>query len=326
MATSPEKWEAVKALFEAALELDSSARSAFLRNNCPDAEARAEVERLLSEHDQAEGFLSTPALGNFSLEAEAQSPPEKLSAGEVLAGRFRIVRFIAGGGMGEVYEAEDQELRERVAVKIIRPEILTQPNAVTRFKREVHLARKVTHPNVCRIFDLFRHKPDGRSAREEIVFVSMELLQGETLSARAKQMEAFAHAIFADSLLERGKLDEAQWEIRQAQAQLVWDEDFEIALFVSLTAARVEAAANHYSPAAVASATNSLEDLARRAQAAGFYRYQIEVRLALGEIEMKSGKTGLGRARLVALEKEARAKGFVRIARRAADFRNGLQD
>ena len=71
MATSPEKWEAMKALFDAALELDSSERSAFLRNNCPDFEVRAEVERLLTEHDQAGGFLSTPALGDFQPEAEA---------------------------------------------------------------------------------------------------------------------------------------------------------------------------------------------------------------------------------------------------------------
>jgi serine/threonine protein kinase len=182
MATSPEKWQTVKAWFDAALELDSSARAAFLRDNCPDAEARAEVERLLNEHDQAGRFLSTPVLGNFPLEADL--PAQRLSDGEVLAGRFRIVRFIAGGGMGEVYEAEDQELRERVALKTIRPEILAQPDALTRFKREVRLARQVTHPNVCRIFDLFRHR---RDEHEEAVFISMELLHGKTLSAQLEE-------------------------------------------------------------------------------------------------------------------------------------------
>src|SRR5208282_114840 len=185
MAMSPEKWETVKALFDEALELDASARSAFLRDHCPDAEARTEVERLLDEHDQAGEFLSTPVLGNFPLEPEAPTP--ELSESQVLAGRFRIVRFIAGGGMGEVYEAEDQELHEQVAVKTIRPEILAQPNAVTRFKREVHLARKVTHRNVCRIFDLFRHRPDGGTVQEETVFISMELLRGKTLGTRLKE-------------------------------------------------------------------------------------------------------------------------------------------
>jgi serine/threonine protein kinase len=187
MTISPEKWETVKDLFDSALKLDSSERPAFLQENCPDAEARAEVERLLDEHDQAGAFLSNPVLSQFPSESEVPTPTQRLSQGEVLAGRFRIIRFIAGGGMGEVYEAEDEELRERVAVKTIRPEILVQPNALTRFKREVHLARKVTHRNVCRIFDLFRHKPDAGSVQEEIVFISMELLYGKTLGARLKE-------------------------------------------------------------------------------------------------------------------------------------------
>jgi serine/threonine protein kinase len=184
MATQHDDWKAVKVLFEAALEENAANRSSFLKERCQDAGLRAEVERLLAEHDQAPSFLSTPVLGNVTIEVDVPAPNQKLSEGDVLAKRFRIVRFIAGGGMGEVYEAEDQELRERVAVKIIRPEIVRQPNAVTRFKREVHLARKVTHPNVCRIFDLFRHQtgPD-----EEMVFISMELLHGETLAARLKE-------------------------------------------------------------------------------------------------------------------------------------------
>ena len=80
-----------------------------------------------------------------------------LAEGEVLAGRFQIVRFIARGGMGEVYEAEDQVLRERVALKTIRPDVAGDERAMERFLREVHLARSVTHPNVCRTFDVFHH-------------------------------------------------------------------------------------------------------------------------------------------------------------------------
>jgi serine/threonine protein kinase len=185
MTTQQDNWEAVKALFEAALEGNAANRSSFLKERCPDAILRAEVERLLAEHDEAAAFLSAPALENVPREAEAPTP--RLSEGEVLAGRFRIIRFIARGGMGEVYEAEDQELREHVAVKTIRPEILTQTNAMARFKREVHLARQVTHPNVCRIFDLFRHKQNRDNVQEEAVFISMELLNGRTLAAHLQQ-------------------------------------------------------------------------------------------------------------------------------------------
>jgi serine/threonine protein kinase len=180
----PEKWQALKVLFEAALGEDPARRGAFLER-CPDATLRAEVERLLAEHDHLGNFLSTPMLGDFPLRA---GPTRGLSPGEVLAGRFHIIRYLAGGGMGEVYEAEDQELRERVAVKIIRPEVLVQSSAVARFKREVHLARKVTHPNVCRIFDLFRHKSEGGDPRQDLIFISMELLNGKTLSTHLEKV------------------------------------------------------------------------------------------------------------------------------------------
>jgi tRNA A-37 threonylcarbamoyl transferase component Bud32/TolB-like protein len=96
---------------------------------------------------------------------------------QVLAGRFRIVRRIAQGGMGEVWEAEDLEfVGERVAVKTIRPEIARDTWAVSRFRREIQLGKKVTHPNVCRVFDLFRH--------DDLTFLTMELLPGETLAVR----------------------------------------------------------------------------------------------------------------------------------------------
>jgi serine/threonine protein kinase len=104
----------------------------------------------------------------------------------VLAGRFRIVRRIAQGGMGEVWEAEDLEFAgERVAVKTIRPEIARDAWAVSRFRREIQLSKKVTHPNVCRAYDLFHHDVPGE---EWITFLTMELLPGETLAVRIARM------------------------------------------------------------------------------------------------------------------------------------------
>jgi tetratricopeptide (TPR) repeat protein/tRNA A-37 threonylcarbamoyl transferase component Bud32/TolB-like protein len=102
------------------------------------------------------------------------------SPGDLIADRYRVVRFIARGGMGEVYEVEDLELRERVALKTVRPEAARDATAVERFKREIQLARKVTHPNVCRIFDVSHH----REGEEGVIFLTMELLPGETLSQR----------------------------------------------------------------------------------------------------------------------------------------------
>lgn len=116
------------------------------------------------------------------------SAPPALQPGQVLAGRYEIARFLARGGMGEVYEAKDLKLQGTVALKTIRPEVAQNMKVVGRFLREIHLARRVTHPNVCRIFDVDEHHfpaPEGASEPPaELTFLTMELLSGETLSRR----------------------------------------------------------------------------------------------------------------------------------------------
>ncbi|MFL6200774.1 MAG: tetratricopeptide repeat protein [Thermoanaerobaculia bacterium] len=102
-----------------------------------------------------------------------------LAPGDRIAERYRVVRFLARGGMGEVYEVEDQELRERVALKTVRGDVSRDPLTIERFRREIQLARKVTHPNVCRIFDVAFHG--------STIFLTMELLEGETLAQRLRR-------------------------------------------------------------------------------------------------------------------------------------------
>jgi serine/threonine-protein kinase len=102
---------------------------------------------------------------------------EPIASGSVLAGRYRIKRFVAAGGMGEVYEADDQLLGDPVAIKLLRADLIRQPGAQARFADEIRLARKVTHPNICRVFDV---GTDG-----ERVFYTMELHAGTTLKAHA---------------------------------------------------------------------------------------------------------------------------------------------
>jgi tetratricopeptide (TPR) repeat protein len=103
-------------------------------------------------------------------------PAQVLTEGTVLAGRFELRRFIARGGMGVVYEAEDRMLRARVAVKVLLGAV---PDAEERIRREVLLARAVAHPNVCRVYELFAHPCE----LGQLLFLVMELLDGETLTS-----------------------------------------------------------------------------------------------------------------------------------------------
>jgi len=181
MELTPAQWEKVKELFEAALERPANERSGFVTQACADPVVCKEVGRLLASEAEAGDFLSRPAVGGLApATAAVLDTATNFASGDILAGRFRVTRFLARGGMGEVYEAEDLELHEPVALKTIRPELLGDARTLERFRREVNLAKKVTHPNVCRIFDLFRHEsPAGNNG---LLLVSMELLRGDTLA------------------------------------------------------------------------------------------------------------------------------------------------
>jgi hypothetical protein len=117
--------------------------------------------------------------------AQALRAPPALAADERIGERYRVVRFIGRGGMGEVYEVEDLALGERIALKTVGASIARDPRMTARLKREVQLARKVTHANVCRIFDFGVHRA-GRG--EALVFLTMELLIGETLRERLRRV------------------------------------------------------------------------------------------------------------------------------------------
>ncbi len=120
-----------------------------------------------------------------------------LRPGDRLAGRFEVIGLLGTGATGEVYEAEDAELGERVALKLLRPELAADAALLLRFKREIHLARQVTHPNVCRLYDLvLAAPPRGRREGdpEILVLVSMERLAGESLAERLERSGPFATA------------------------------------------------------------------------------------------------------------------------------------
>ena len=114
-----------------------------------------------------------------------ESPTEGTAplAGDVLLGRFKLARLLGRGGMGEVYEARDLRLHVTVAVKTIRQRDGADAGLLDRLRREVQLARAVTHPCVCRLFDF--HEGEGPAG--PIAFITMEFLDGETLADRLRK-------------------------------------------------------------------------------------------------------------------------------------------
>src|SRR5262245_46231852 len=103
------------------------------------------------------------------------SAGEGFTPGTLLAGRYRIVAVLGKGGMGVVYRADDLTLGQPVALKFLPPHLADDPERLARFRKEVAVARRVSHPNVCRVHDIAEA---GGTA-----FLTMELIDGETLAS-----------------------------------------------------------------------------------------------------------------------------------------------
>lgn len=135
-----DRWKEVNRIFHAALEVPASARHQFvLTSSKGDPDVQAEVELLLQADQDAGSYLAIPLISP----SVSSTNPIKVRPGDELCGRFRILREIAEGGMGQVFEAFDSELGISVALKVIRPEIAHDPRALPRFRQEVRLTRQV---------------------------------------------------------------------------------------------------------------------------------------------------------------------------------------
>lgn len=167
---SAEEWEEIKRIFEAALNVPEEERPAFV-NDLTEADTclRQTVLELLRAHAEAE---TTGGLRSHALAAAV------FSEGQLVADRFRILRLLGRGGMGEVYEAFDEKLRQKIALKTLRPEFLGDNDARSRFEREIRVSRQLTYDGLCRVFDLFEHRDDDGRA---VPCVTMQMLEGETL-------------------------------------------------------------------------------------------------------------------------------------------------
>ena len=171
---TPERWEQIGRLYEAASELPAERRADFLRNACRDDHTlREEVESLLASGTAAGEFLGAGALAD----AATMLADDR---GDTLVGRslghYRIVSLVGAGGMGEVYRAHDSRLGRDVAVKVLSSLAIQNDSARRRFHREAQAVAALSHPNIRSLYDV--GEADGR------VYAVMEFLDGETLRTR----------------------------------------------------------------------------------------------------------------------------------------------
>ena len=169
MSTTPIDWTRIKAIFDAAVVMDSGARAAYLAGACgTDGPLRQQVDAMLLSHDRAGSFLETPASALIDRPADA------------LIGRtvesYRIVSRVGAGAMGEVYKAHDAKLDRHVALKLLPPEAASNADRLRRFYAEARAASSLNHPNILVIHDF--GNLDGRP------FIVSELVDGETLRRR----------------------------------------------------------------------------------------------------------------------------------------------
>src|SRR5438477_4472903 len=166
--------ERVMWLAESTLAQPPETREHFLRSACGgDPTLIEDVDQCVRRVSQTRSFSE----GADPARAEIPVSNDDFSPGTVLADRFRIVRQVGAGGMGMVYEAIDQSLDRRIAIKCAKPghQMSLPPEART--------AREVSHFNVCKVHDL--HTATARSG--EVNFLSMEFVEGETLWARIRR-------------------------------------------------------------------------------------------------------------------------------------------
>ncbi len=169
-----ERWQQVKQIFQAAVELSAAKRAAYLADACVgDPSLQIEVKSLIAAHDQPGSFMDAPA---FDLTAtDSAVNPVNTLVGAYL-GRYRIVALLGRGGMGEVYKAKDTMLRREVAIKVLHSDFSIDQDRLRRFVQEARAASALNHPNIITIHEFGQE--DG------VHFIVSEFIEGETLRRR----------------------------------------------------------------------------------------------------------------------------------------------
>ena len=164
-----ERWKKIEALYNSAIELPLSERAAFVSQNSSDKTIELEVLSLLASAESEDSFLEE---GQVALGFSVLASEDEDLLGETV-GRYRILRLLGRGGMGQVYLAQDTRLNRKLALKLLPRTIVENRGQIIRFEHEARAASSISHPNVAHIYEIA--EADGRH------FITMEYVEGPTV-------------------------------------------------------------------------------------------------------------------------------------------------
>jgi len=174
---TPERWQEIERLYHLAREQRPEGREAFLKEACAgDESLYREVDSLLASRSKADDFIEAPAM-EIAAKAVAENRIEFNArlVGQTLL-HYRFIQMLGQGGMGDVFLAEDTNLKRKVAVKVLPDSFSSDPAKMARFEREAELLASLNHPNIAAVY--------GLEQAGEKRFLVMEYVEGETLAQK----------------------------------------------------------------------------------------------------------------------------------------------
>src|SRR5262245_52298220 len=176
---TPDRWNRVKEIFQAAIQRAPAERSVFVSSECGDDEPlRREVESLIASHEKSGDFIDAPAYAGVA--ETITDHRAELKPGQTI-GTYEIASFLSRGGMGEVYLAQDRRLSRKVALKILPASFTKDNDRLGRFEQEARAASALNHPNIITIYEILQANSTH--------VIATEFVEGVTLRHRLSQSQ-----------------------------------------------------------------------------------------------------------------------------------------